>query len=123
MTKLIAEIANSLNQTRQQAQMFRRAAYYDSSQANAPIQSLKEGGAKLGADPDAFQRLLDGADEQAAEAPAVRESTAMHGHRQPSGPDDNQVVNIDIVELSENKNNAGRSSATPPPGGEAPVAA
>lgn len=54
MTKLIAEIANSLNQTRQQAQMFRRAAYYDSSAANAPIQSLKDGGAKGSVDPDHF---------------------------------------------------------------------
>jgi len=34
--------------------MFRRAAYYDSSQANAPIQSLKDGGAKVGIDPDHF---------------------------------------------------------------------
>ena len=100
--------------------MFRRAAYYDSSQANAPIQSLKEGGAKLGADPDAFQRLLDGADEQAAEAPGLRESMATHGQRHSTGPEDNQVVNIDIVELSNNKNNTGHTTETPQPGGEAP---
>ena len=37
MTKLIAEIAESLNQTRAQAQMFRRAAFYDSASAHVPF--------------------------------------------------------------------------------------
>eukprot|EP00353_Schmidingerella_taraikaensis_P014998 CAMPEP_0185622530 /NCGR_PEP_ID=MMETSP0436-20130131/59289_1 /TAXON_ID=626734 ORGANISM="Favella taraikaensis, Strain Fe Narragansett Bay" /NCGR_SAMPLE_ID=MMETSP0436 /ASSEMBLY_ACC=CAM_ASM_000390 /LENGTH=133 /DNA_ID=CAMNT_0028264303 /DNA_START=666 /DNA_END=1065 /DNA_ORIENTATION=- len=90
MTKLIAEIANSLDQTRQQALMFRRAAYYDSSQANAADLALKDGGAKLGADHEAFQRLLDGeVEENAADGAGAERGSQQHGARQSTTTEDN----------------------------------
>ena len=49
-------------QTRIQAQMFRRAAYYDSKAAHVPFQAIKEGGNRnqVGANPDEFKRIIAG---------------------------------------------------------------
>ena len=59
-------------QTRIQAQMFRRAAYYDSQAAHAPFQAIKEGGNRnlVGANPDEFKRIISGgAGERVEEGP------------------------------------------------------
>ena len=66
MTKLITEIADSLTQTRLQAQMFRRAAYYDSQAAHVPFQSIKEGGNRIqvGANPEDFKKMIDGEEKE-----------------------------------------------------------
>ncbi len=37
VTKLISEVAESLTEARVQAQMFKRAAFYDSQAAHAPF--------------------------------------------------------------------------------------
>ena len=60
MTKLMYDIQASLKECIQQAQMFSRAAYYDSSASHVPFQSLKEGGNRnpAGIDAEEFQQML-----------------------------------------------------------------
>ena len=46
MTKLMYDIQASLKECIQQAHVFNKAAYYDSSAATKPFQSLKQGGGR-----------------------------------------------------------------------------
>ena len=85
MTKLISEIAESLTQTRIQAQMFRRAAYYDSQAAHVPFNAIKEGGTRniVGANPDEFKRIIAG-EEGSAEGPiatGIASQETEHGDK------------------------------------------
>ena len=62
MTKLIMEIQESLTSCVNQAEMFCRAAYYDSSSAHIPFKSLKDGGNRntIGANAEEFKQIMQG---------------------------------------------------------------
>ena len=62
MTKLIYDIQSSLKECIQQANLFSKAAHYDSGAANVPFSSLKEGGIRNpgNIDTNEFQKLVNG---------------------------------------------------------------
>ena len=121
MTKLIQEISESLMQTRIQAQMFRRAAYYDSQAAHVPFQGIKEGGKRnqVGVDPDEFKRIIaGGVENNGTEGPESNITSSQSKLKDPSlrkssQTDEGHVLNIGIVEIQP----TGRSSSTILPDG------
>lgn len=62
MLKLITDISDSLDQTEEQANLFGRAALYNSTQSSKPFQAIKDGGNRnlKGSDPEEFKRIVEG---------------------------------------------------------------
>ena len=74
--------------------MFKRAAFYDSSAQHVPFQAIKDGGGRgaPGADPNTFQRIIDGNQGDGVAVPEYSEQKDSSMTEVAS-----QVVNIDIV--------------------------